>query len=414
MLTKGERKLSSNKELYLKYGPRNLLWLMDHYNDIHIRFSAELDREIDGELMEKAWEKTIRVYPAIGCVIEMEGKELFFYKADGENKAIKSKAPINPGSELVSGCVVTATYYGSKISISAYHTMVDGGGMNEIFKTLLYFYISSYTKIYDEPVAVQTTEGRAPEEYYKTVSPDELGSFTPVPLHTMPYLKEFAEDADMEADEDGSRSFASVRFPANDFIGKCREIGANPTAMLALLTSKAFYALNPGEQKDIFFEITTSVRKIFGAEGCISNCTSDVIADVRYDDAVNGDEKDFVKKFRAEMDGQRSADYVKTKRQLTSTYELNCVNKKITLTYIGQLDIGENTKTIADFEMVTNAVQLVMLMQLGDEFRLMLEFGKATQKYIDKISELLQDMDIEVKTASELHRVITDSDKQIL
>lgn len=398
----------------MKYGPRNLLWLMDHYNDIHIRFTAELDHEIDGALMEKAWEKTIRVYPVIGCVIEMEGKELFFYKAEGENKAIKSKAPINPGSALVSGCVITATYYGRRVSISAYHTMVDGGGMNEIFKTLLYFYISSCTKIYDEPVTVQTAEGRAPEEYYKTASPDELGSFTPVPLHTMPYLREFAEDADMEADEDGNRFFASVKFPADGFIGKCKEIGANPTAMLALLTSKAFYALNPGEQKDIFFEITTSVRKVFGAEGCISNCTSDVIADVCYADAVNGDAKDFVKKFRAEMDGQRSADYVKTKRQLTSTYELNCVNKKITLTYIGNLDIGENTKSLADFEMVTNAAQLVMLMQLGDEFRLMLEFGKATRKYLDKLSGLLRDLGIEVKTAAEPQRVITDSDRQIL
>lgn len=406
--------MGGKKELYLKYGPRNLLWLMDHYNDIHIRFTAELDHEIDGALMEKAWEKTIRVYPVIGCVIEMEGKELFFYKADGENKAIKSKAPINPGSALVSGCVITAAYYGRRVSISAYHTMVDGGGMNEIFKTLLYFYISSRTKIYDEPVTVQTAEGRAPEEYYKTVSPDELGSFTPVPLHTMPYLREFAEDADMEADEDGNRFFASVRFPAGGFIGKCKGIGANPTAMLALLTSKAFYALNPGEQKDLFFEITTSVRKVFGAEGCISNCTSDVIADVCYADAVNGDAKDFVKKFRAEMDGQRSADYVKTKRQLTSTYELNCVNKKITLTYIGNLDIGENTKSLADFEMVTNSAQLVMLMQLGDEFRLMLEFGKATRKYLDKLSELLRDLGIEVKTASELHKVITDSDQQIL
>jgi hypothetical protein len=57
-----------SKELYLKYGPRNLFWLMDHFNDIHIRFSAELDREIDGARMEIAWQKTIEVYPVIGCV----------------------------------------------------------------------------------------------------------------------------------------------------------------------------------------------------------------------------------------------------------------------------------------------------------------------------------------------------------
>ena len=387
---------------------------MDHYNDIHIRFTAELDHEIYGELIEKAWEKTINVYPCIGCVIEMEGKELFFYKADGKNKAIKSKAPINPGSDLVSNCVITATYYGNKVSVSAYHTMVDGRGLNEIFKTFLYFYISSYTKVFDEPVTVQTKEGRAPEEYYKTVSPDELGEFTPVPLYTMPYLKEYAEDPDMEADEDGSKYFASISFSADAFIGECKKIGANPTAMLAFLTSKAFYALNPKEQKDLFFEITTSVRKTFGAEGCISNCTSDVIAQMCYNDIVNGDEAELVRKFRAEMNSQRSDDYVKTKRQLSSTYELNCVSKKITLTYIGKIDIGENTKHIIGFEMSTNAAQLVMLMQIGNEFLLMLEFGKATGKYINKLDEILTEMGIEVKKASELKTVVTDSDKQVL
>jgi hypothetical protein len=387
---------------------------MDHYNDIHIRFTAELDHEIDALLMEKAWERTIKVYPVIGCVIEMEGKDLFFYKADGENKAIKSKAPINPGSDIVSNCVITATYYGNKVSVSAYHTMVDGGGLNEIFKTLLYFYISSYTGIYDEPVTVQIAEGRTAQEYYKTVSPDELGDFTPMPLHAMPYLREFAEDEEMEGEEDGSKAFASIKFPVDIFIGKCKEIGANPTAMLAILTSKAFYALNPDERKDIFFEITTSVRKTFGAEGCISNCTSDIYADVAYEDVIKGDIRDFVKKFRTELDSQRTDDYIKTKRLLTSTYELNCVNKKITLTYVGKIDIGENTKHITNFEMPTNAAQLVLLMQIGGEFYLMLELGKATQKYIDNMEKQLNEMGIKTTTASKLHNVIKDSDTQIL
>jgi hypothetical protein len=387
---------------------------MDHYNDIHIRFTAELDHEIDALLMEKAWERTIKVYPVIGCVIEMEGKDLFFYKADGENKAIKSKAPINPGSDLVSNCVITATYYGNTVSVSAYHTMVDGGGLNEIFKTLLYFYISSYTGIYDEPVTVQIAEGRTAQEYYKTVSPDELGDFTLMPLHAMPYLREFAEDEEMEGEEDGSKAFASIKFPVDIFIGKCKEIGANPTAMLAILTSKAFYALNPDERKDIFFEITTSVRKTFGAEGCISNCTSDVYADVAYEDVIKGDIRDFVKKFRTELDSQRTDDYIKTKRLLTSTYELNCVNKKITLTYVGKIDIGENTKHITNFEMPTNAAQLVLLMQIGGEFYLMLELGKATQKYIENMEKQLNEMGVKTTTASKLHNVIKDSDTQIL
>jgi hypothetical protein len=135
---------------------------------------------------------------------------------------------------------------------------------------------------------------------------------------------------------------------------------------------------------------------------------------VTYEDVTNGDIKEFVKKFRAELDSQRSDDYVKTKRLLTSTYELNCVNKKITLTYVGKIDIGENTKHITNFEMPTNAAQLVLLMQIGEKFYLMLEFGMATQKYLDNIAKQLNEMGVETETASKLHDVVKDSDTQIL
>ena len=406
--------MSESGTPFLKYGPRNLFWLMDHYNDIHIRFSAVLDHEIDGALMEEAWQRTIRVFPVIGCVIEMEGKELFFYPAKGENRAVRSKAPINPGSAEVNGCVITATYYADRITVSAYHTMVDGGGLNEIFKTLLYFYLSSRTGECDEPEGVQTAEGRPPEAYYRPVSPDELGTFTPVPLHTMPYLRDFAEDPDMEADEGGNRYFASVRFPVSLFIRKCKEIGANPTAMLSLLTAKAFYTLHPEERKDLFFEVTTSVRKTFGAEGCISNCVCNVIADAEYSDVMNGDVRDYVRKIRAEIDSQRTDDYIKSWRLFDSTYGHNYVNKQITLSYIGRLDIGINTKHIANLEMATNAVQLVLLMQLEEDFLLMLQLGKATGKYLERMGELLNEMGIPVQAASELHSVVTDSDVPVL
>ena len=129
---------------------------------------------------------------------------------------------------------------------------------------------------------------------------------------------------------------------------------------------------------------------------------------------MRGDEKGLVRKFRAEMDSQRTDDHIKTKLLLKSTYEMNFVDKSITLTYIGKIDIGDNTKHITNFEMSTNSSQLVMLMQIGDSFLLMFEFGKATQKYLDQIKKLLNEIGIESEIAGELHKVITDSDKQVL
>jgi hypothetical protein len=321
---------------------------------------------------------------------------------------------VNPGSETVAGCVITATYYRRRITVSAYHTMVDGGGLCEIFKTLLYFYLSSYTGIDDRPSSVQCDCGRKPEAYYHTVLDEKLGDFTPVPLHYMPYLKEYAEDADMNPDEEENRYFSSVTFSSSAFITKCREIGANPSAFLGLLTARAFYALNPEEKKDLFFEITTSARKIFGSEGCISNCVSNVLADASRTDALCEDPENFIRKFRAELNEQRGADYVKTMRLFESTYGHNYVNKQITLTYIGSVDVGENTSRITDFAMETNATQLVILAEVGGEFYLMLLLGKATGRYQEQICRQLGAFGItaEIKAGS---RVITkDSDDVVL
>ena len=292
--------------------------------------------------------------------------------------------------------------------------MLDGGGLCEIFKTLLYFYLSSRTGISDAPETVQTIMDREPSGYYRTVLTDKMGDFTPVPLHFMPYLKDYAEDTEMDADEEGNRYFGALRFSVDSFMAKCKENGANPTAMLGLLTSRAFYALNPEEKKALFFEITTSARKVFHSEGCISNCVSNVIAGVEYDAVMAEDVRDFVKDFRQEIDKQRGDDYVKTMRLFDSTYGHNYVNKQITLTYIGGIDIGENTKHMTGFAMETNANQLVMLVQLQDEFQLMLQLGKATGKYLEQYGRLLAGMGIDNGIVTDARLVITDSDEQVL
>lgn len=184
--------------------------------------------------------------------------------------------------------------------------------------------------------------------------------------------------------------------------------------MLGLLLSRAFYSLHPEEKKDLFFEITTSARKTFHSEGCISNCVSNVIAGVAREDAMKEDAAGFVRKFREEMNLQRSDEYVKTMRLFEGTYGHNYVNKQITLTYIGSVDVGKNTEHLRKFEMETNATQLVILAQVKDEFTLMLLLGKVTQKYLDRICELLREEEIDAEVITEARPIIKDSDHIVL
>ena len=64
--------------------------------------------------------------------------------------------------------------------------------------------------------------------------------------------------------------------------------------------------------------------------------------------------------------------------------------------------------------MDTNANQLVMLVQLKEEFQLMLQLGKATGKYLEQYGRLLAGMGIDNRIVTDARPVITDSNEQVL
>ena len=53
-------------------------------------------------------------------------------------------------------------------------------------------------------------------------------------------------------------------------------------------------------------------------------------------------------------------------------------------------------------------------LQLNDRFRFELQYGLATQKYVDKLASILADLGVDATVAGPAHRIVKESQTAIL
>ena len=408
----------------------------DLFNPIHLRYTVKLDHEVDGELLKQAWDKTKRVYPIIDAVLKTvrdpseymtpEGQKLlhehlYLYKADGgSNDPVRTKVPITPGTPVTAGRIMAVSYYGNEVTINTYHTIVDGGGLSMVFGTLLYTYLALYTGHEDERPIVELTEGRDVPEYYQPTMAETiciLEDYTPTPMFQLPYNCVGFNDEDMVNDGEGPnvRIYAgSLEVPAADFMRFCKANGSNPSSMICALLAEAAYALNPDEQNDIVFGLTTSVRKMLGIEHTIANAVGSAVAYTTREDVETKPIAEVAQRIRADVDSQRNRDYYISQSKLFNMYEATINFKVRTITYVGTFSIGDNDSHICGFSMETNGDSNLYLMQVRDKFILTLQYGRATAKYLDEFVRVFQRYGIEAQIVHPAQYASNDTPMPVL
>jgi hypothetical protein len=403
-----------NRTEYYNGGPMSPFWWYDKETAYHNKFSVTLDHEIDGEKLCIAWDKTKKVYPLIDCVPDMVNGEIVFYKDDRDNPPIKSSTPIKPGTDACAQRAFVITYSQNTIAMSSFHSVVDGGGINMIFSTLLYFYLELYTGESDEKPPVETRENRSPEEYFKPLATIDTGDFEMQPLITYKKRKDMFDDLDMTANEQGDIEIARVKVPVDKFIASCKTIGANPSSMMTILMAKAAYKLHPDKKGDIAFVLTMSARKAFEVSDSIANCSTNLLIPIEYADIMSEDISKTAKKIRAVIDYQRRSDFIKTLAAFYETYDWILAKRYAVLTYIGKLDVGKNTKHIKGFEMTDDATSSMYMMELNGEFIIAFQFGKVTKKYMKSITDILLEFDLKAEVETLPYPIMKDSDFAVL
>jgi hypothetical protein len=407
---------------------------MDVIAPMHIRYKATLDSDLDEGLLKKAWDKTKKVYPVIEMVYKLEHGDKEFYMQPGvldkysmdhvylveaeggTNDPIKSKAPIEPCTELCGGRMVCISYYDRSVTINAYHTLVDGGGLKMIFSTFLYSYLAMYTGHEDANPIVELTEGRNIDEYYNSVTAEYVFSqeYTPVPLCPLPlYCKGFI-DEDMVRDKDGMAYAGNISVSVDEFIKLCKKNGANPSSMLCTILAKAAYELNPERKEDIVFDITLSARQVLGIENSVANAVGIAATYVTYDEITNKSIAEVSQRVRKDLNEQRTRDYFISFRRIFDTYSHTPTYKARTVTYVGEFNVGENNNHIVDFQMETDSIYNLFMMQLNDKFILSIYHGMATEKYMKELIKIFSEFDIKAEVIHQIHSISRDSKTPVL
>ncbi len=414
----------------------------DLFNPVHIRYTAVFDHNIDDELIVKAWDRVKRIYPIIDTVLGFEYNDVDFYKSpefinlmkdpekkdkymeghiylmkpeSGSNNPVKTKVPVAPGTEIVGGRPLCVSYYGNKVAVSMYHAVVDGGGFNMIFCSFLYAYLALYTGHEDENPVVEVTEGRDVKEYYQGATMDYIFSqdYTPTPIFTLPAYCRGFHDRDMENDN-GNVYSGNINVSVKDFISFCKANGANPSAAMCAVLAKAAYTVNPEEKNDIVFDLTVSARKALGLEKSVANVISMAVAYATRNEIETKSLGEVSRKIRSDVDSQRSRDYILSFRRMMCTYNHSPLYKSRTVTYIGNLNIGDNSSHIIDFSLETFSVYNLFMMQVNDNFALTLQYGKATEKYLNAIIKVFSELGIKAEITCPAHIVEKDSMTAVL
>jgi hypothetical protein len=312
--------------------------------------------------------------------------------------------------------MISVSYYERSITISAYHTLVDGGGLKMVFTAFLYVYLAMYTGHEDENPIVDLTEGKNIDEYYKITRQENAFSheYTPVPIYSLPLHCKGFVDEDMVRDKDGKVWSGNLSIPVEEFIKLCKENGANPSSIICTLLAKAAYAINPTVKDDIIFDITMSERKILGLEKSLANCVGLAVTYATHDDVINKPIAEVSKRMRKDLEVQRTKDYYITFSRVFSTYEYTHTYESRTITYVGALDVGDNNKHIVDFDMGTNSIYNLFMMQVNDRFVLCIYHGMATEKYMNELIKIFSELGIKAEITQPTHSVVQDSKTPVL
>lgn len=400
--------MRENGELIFDAGRTTWLWVSDKNDRTHPTMRYTLDHEIDGEQLAKAWEKTLRVYPILTCAVNGDSGYLRFYRSDEESRVIHTPSPVCPCTKLAAFKPAALSYDGNTLTVTAYHSVMDGSGMIGVVKTLIYEYCSIHFKKEFDPAGIMLKEGRDPSEYYKTQNNVDLGSFTPAPLVLQPEGEEIFTDPEMKVSAGNAIFQTALRIPAQAFMAECRASGATPAVMLCMLFARAVYHMDESERRRMSFVLTLDQRSALGLKDTLGQCSASALIGASYEELMQGDPQSAAVRLREQLDHQRSADYIKTYITLARTYDILYRDVSAVISYEGRLDFGECGGHVVGMSLVNNSSNTLHMLELNGSFLLTLQFGDATQRYAEALQKELRCAGIEPESLSPVGAAIKE------
>jgi hypothetical protein len=401
-----------NREAVFNGGPFQSYWWADEHEPIHPAIKAELKCAVNADILAKAWERTMRVYPLLDLIPDDYDEEVVFYKSEGKSRPVQSKASLQLVKDVTLYRGVSLTYYENTVTLSAYHSLVDEKGLTEVFKTLLNFYISETENVAADAANVMMKENRQPQEYYIQNTMLNPADYNPQPVKLYKDIREIFTDTDVVGDEGCAVTSGEVEISAKDFDMLCEKAGLSDDELFTYVMAKSVYDMYPQERRKLSFGIMTDFRTVFDVSDTIAPCSKKMPLVLSHDDICGGDLNAAAKKISEIRAHQKSADYIKSHVAMENTYSvLNIKNACLSINYAGSFDIGEKTEYIKNITMTDYSMRAVFMMRLGDTVKADFQYGSATGKYMDVIVKTFGKLGVQAKVTVKPYPVYAESDK---
>ncbi|MBO7664200.1 MAG: hypothetical protein J6U01_12625 [Clostridia bacterium] len=237
--------------------------------------------EIDGGLLQKALERTIRRMPYLSDTLVIEDGAIYYAENPLPMEVARFVGPRPVGGSETNYHMLDLTWDGNRTWFSMFHGFCDGQGVNTFLESVLYHYycMKDGTEYDAAGIRSDSTQGTEAE----TVDPYDR-QYSLSPDFTMPERKQQPEPyhlPEIIPNPAGDVLEYGFRLPSEAFMRFVKENGTSPAAMLSILMGEAVMRLHPDADKPIMAIMPVSIRRMLECEETFKNCSNRIILPVR-------------------------------------------------------------------------------------------------------------------------------------
>lgn len=239
------------------------------------RQTIKLGDLVDGVILRKAVDKTMKRYPYFCVRLVMEGNTPFFEENPSPVPVIHTNHKTVLGSEQTSGHLLCFCYWKNRLHIDAYHGLTDGGGIAPLVKTLLYYYCSEFyeVELSDQDIRLSSGQILQAEWDDPAAIPVDQGKRGLVEKWNQPAFQ-LADAGIANVTADGI--VINMRIPEKAFMEFNISNDGSPATIVSLLLARTIRALHPDAPLPPVIAMCVNQRKALRAPLAHQSLVGDV------------------------------------------------------------------------------------------------------------------------------------------
>ena len=385
------------------------LWGVEKGRQVHTRTTVTMDHTVDPEVLQRALDETLKVYPILQCSTVLEDGAVWFVPNDVPCKVRKEIKPVVPGSDELDGHTFYVACEGNRIRLCVSHVVTDGGGVFAFQRTLFYYYACFLDgKTYDN-TGIQVKPGEHRDADFWTM---DYSDVKPVPAESFEkigyVLPEMAES------KNEVYYLSTVTVPEEQFIRMSKERNTSPAVMIFLLFAEAVYRVREdAADQPIAGRITADARRALGIPDTFRNCSLGAQLSVRREDFGEDADEGLAEKLRASLRTQTSEEMLRyAAKNVAETRSFpRDLKPTVSISYMGSLSFGPCDEHIREVHMAEGEFHKINACTFRGEFRILLHTGSGSETYAQAMADILREKGLEAAVSSNeiLEKEVTDA-----